>query len=145
MKDAEAVLRNQLRLVTEGHFEMKAIVPDQTNTVSTSWENTSHAISTAYAFSVHSCVILDNLRKADVAIFWQENVVTGSTLFVGMFQAFTDISSSSLEENATVAYPVHPLLLECSEKASQISHRWWSYLGRVAICGNVWGKHRCWK
>lgn len=44
--DAEAVLKNQLRLPPAGYVQMKPIMLEQTDTVNTSEENTAHQMHT---------------------------------------------------------------------------------------------------
>lgn len=56
MKNADAVLRNQLKSATEGDVQMKPIMFTQTNTDSTSKQNTENPMITAYDLSLYNRV-----------------------------------------------------------------------------------------
>lgn len=62
MKDAKAVLKNQLRPATEGQVQMKHTILDWMDTVSTSKENAEHPMRSAYVLSVYSFVKGNGLR-----------------------------------------------------------------------------------
>lgn len=136
MKNAEAVLRNQLSLATDGLFQMRPTMLDQTDTLSTTKKNTAHLLDTAHALSFYNCVKSDTLRSLDKTVFWQEHFVDVSPSFVGIIQVYTYKSASSLKANATVVYMGSFGTSKLIEKFPQISHRLRPYPGRVATFGD---------
>lgn len=84
---------------------------DRTDIVRTIKERTAHAMSTTYALSAYNCVKSDTPQSVNEIVSWRENVLYGSSSFVGMVHVYTEKSAPGLKANAIGAYSVHLVML----------------------------------
>lgn len=76
---------------------------EYTSNVTTKEDIPAHEMGRAYALIVYICVKWDILRSMDETDFWQEKGLNGSQAFVRMKHAYTDKTTSSSNENASVS------------------------------------------
>lgn len=100
MKEAEAVLINQLRLPTNGHAQMRSNMLDERDTVSICKGNTENLISLAYVLSVRDFVRSEILQSVHKTIFGQKNDVDGSPSFVQTAQVYINKTTLSLNQTS---------------------------------------------
>lgn len=68
-------------------------------------------ISTKYFVEVYKSVKLRVQRTTDFDVTWNEDFGNDESSFVGMLQLYSDKTATTLKASATVAYPVHLVLL----------------------------------
>lgn len=71
-------------------------------------------MDTLFANTVFDCARWHLMKSAYQRTVWHDRKDTGIPFFVGMAQVYTDRTTTSLKENATAAYPVYIVIINCA-------------------------------